>query len=235
VVHPRAVARVLACAVVFLVTASLAGQVSKYVFGHDHLLGLVSLFNVDGEGNVPTWYSAVTLLACSALLGIIGSLHRRDRQSWAAHWLGLSGIFLYLATDEAAFIHELLNPVFRTRLHLPSYLYYSWAVIAAPLLLVIGLAYLRFLVALPRRFTAWFAAAGLVYVGGALGVEMLGAAYTVARGTENLGYALVATVEEAMEMAGVAMFIYALLEYLAATFGAIRLEFSPRSDPRTVA
>lgn len=52
---PARVTRWLSLVVACLVLASLAGQFSKYVLGHDRLLGLVPLFDLDREGNVPTW------------------------------------------------------------------------------------------------------------------------------------------------------------------------------------
>jgi hypothetical protein len=58
-INPQRVMLVLLVAAAALLGASLAGQVLKYVFNHDHVFGLVNLFNVDGEMNLPTWYSAV--------------------------------------------------------------------------------------------------------------------------------------------------------------------------------
>ena len=221
----------LACAIALLLAASLLGQVSKYKLGHDHVLGLVWLFNVDGERNVPTWYSAVALLASSLLLGVIGFLHRQEGDRFAAHWLGLSFVFLYASADEAASIHELLDPILHQRLSLPRFLQFAWVVVGIPVVLLLGVAYFRFLANLPRRFLRWFVAAAAIYLSGAVGVELAGSIYSAAFGIDNLGFSLITTVEEGLEMAGVAMFIYALLEYVAERFGTVCVRIQDRPRP----
>ena len=47
--------------------------------------------------------------------------------------------------------------------------------------------------------------------GGAIGVELIGGRYLELHGVENLTYAMITTVEESLEMAGVIIFIWALL------------------------
>jgi hypothetical protein len=75
-----------------------------------------------------------------------------------------------------------------------------------------------------------FLLAAAVYLGGALGVEMAGAAHAFRHGTENLGYSLWTTLEEALEMAGVAVFIYALLRQVEAG-GPVRLRVTAGDAP----
>jgi len=49
-------------------------------------------------------------------------------------------------------------------------------------------------------------------------------------GKEDLPYGMIATVEESCEMAGVVLCIYALLRYLADTYGEVRFLLGERSD-----
>jgi len=49
-------------------------------------------------------------------------------------------------------------------------------------------------------------------------------------GKEDLPYGMIATVEESCEMAGVIVFIYALLRYLADNYGEVRSLLGERSD-----
>jgi hypothetical protein len=76
-------------------------------------------------------------------------------------------------------------------------------------------AYLRFFLDLAPRFQRLFGAAGLLYVGGALGVEMLGARHADLHGLDNLAYRMYQTVEESLEMFGLVLLIGALLRYFA--------------------
>ncbi len=62
-----------------------------------------------------------------------------------------------------------------------------------------------------------FVAAGLVYVAGAIGMEMVGSAYASVHTTVNAVYAmLIVTIEETLEMLGLVLFVYTLLSHIGA-------------------
>ncbi|MFP8877143.1 MAG: hypothetical protein VCB99_09590 [Myxococcota bacterium] len=65
--------------------------------------------------------------------------------------------------------------------------------------------------ALPSKIRFLFILAALIYVGGAVGVERATDWYDVHDLLDTLAYNLWTAVEETMEMAGVIVFIYALL------------------------
>ena len=73
---PQKVTLILLVIVTGLLFSGLTTQYIKYVHGHHEQLGRVRLFNVEGENNLPSWYSSVVLLLSSGGLGIIG-LHRK--------------------------------------------------------------------------------------------------------------------------------------------------------------
>ena len=50
------IVRVLAATTLLLLIVSMGGQVIKHVFGHPKLLGLIPLFYVDWECNIPTFF-----------------------------------------------------------------------------------------------------------------------------------------------------------------------------------
>ena len=106
---PGRIARVLTLAVVCLTIASIAGQFSKFFLDHGRLLGLVPLFDLDGERNVPAWFSSSMLFLCGFLLAMIAFFKKTEGAPYALHWSGLSIIFLYLSLDEAISIREGLN------------------------------------------------------------------------------------------------------------------------------
>ena len=89
------------------------------------------------------------------------------------------------------------------------------AVIVA-VLLAFAAAYWPWLRAQPRRLSRLVVLAGLLYVTGALGLEVVGRFYEVAGGARtDLFDGVLSTVEELLEMTGVAVLIYALLERIA--------------------
>jgi hypothetical protein len=89
---------------------------------------------------------------------------------------------------------------------------------------LLGLVYLKFLFRLPKKTMVNFIVAGVVYVGGALGVELIGGRYREMQGI-NFTYKMIATVEESLEMLGVVMFIRALLLYLSESYKEVQLRF----------
>lgn len=104
---PRTVGRLFVLAVACLAVLGLAGQLSKYLLGHGRLFGFVPLFDLNGEANIPAWFSAMGLLTASLLLALIASATRTTAGRYVRHWWGLALVFAYVSLDEAASIHEL--------------------------------------------------------------------------------------------------------------------------------
>ncbi|MFW6078031.1 MAG: hypothetical protein ACODAE_00310 [Gemmatimonadota bacterium] len=222
-ISPRHVLAVLLTGVVVLASASLAGQVSRFFLGHDYVKGLVPLFFVDEEANVPTWYASMLLFTCSLLLASIAVRRRRTGDPFARHWTALAVGFLVMSIDEAAAMHELLNGPLREAFALDGAFYYSWVVAGIALAAVVGVAYLPFLAQLPARWRRLFVVAGALYLGGSLGMEMVGSARADAHGVADFTYTMLALGEETLEMLGASLFIYALLTYIAAMWGGFRV------------
>ena len=223
-VSPRQVSVALALAVGCLVCAHVFTQYMKFEEHYETQLGFERLFNLDYEGNIPTWYASVTLLLSAFLLAMIGIDQRKQRKPFATHWAVLAGIFMCLSVDEAAGIHEMGIDLFAS-FHLTGYLTYSWVLLGGPFALFVGLSYLRFLAHLPAVTKRLFLLAGSLYVGGALGVEMISAQWYSVHGQANFTYAMIVAAEETLEMAGIAVFIYALCSYIEQGMKEIRLVF----------
>lgn len=210
-----------------LILAGLAVEVARPRLGDESML--VGWFSLSEECNIPTWLSSVILLACSLVLAALGAIDKAPatgRSSYRYHWIGLSLIFLYISIDEAIEIHEWLSEtgILKGRHGL---LYFSWVAPFSVLVLVFALSYLRFLRHLPPRTRFKIALSGVLYVGGALGVEVILGMYADAYGTSNLGYALIDLVEEALELIGASLFLVTLLEYLG-TLGELRVSITNR-------
>jgi hypothetical protein len=213
-IAPKRVAVFLACIIVCLTLASLAVNFSTYVLGHGRLLGLVNLFNVDAEANIPTWYASVSLMVCSGLLAAIAQIQSRESIPKISDWQTLSAIFLFLSIDELVSLHELLIEPLRATLGTTGIFYFAWVIPYSVLVMLVGIRFLKFLTQLPAQTRRSFILAGALYVGGALGMEMIDGLYASVYGQENFTYAALTNLEEFLEMLGIVVFIHSLLVYL---------------------
>jgi hypothetical protein len=216
-----------------VVAASIGASFLSFVPIHNPLLThvretVVRLAWLDEECNIPAWYSAGLLLACSFLLVIIASAHRQLGDGYAARWLGLSLIFGFLSLDETAQLHELSIAPLRQVFHPTGFLYYPWIILGGIGLALFLLSYLRFLAKLPRRTWRLFVLAGVLFVGGALGVEAVSAKLASLHGEHTSSYHAITTLEELLEMAGLVVFIYALLDYISRQFTTLRVHVASR-------
>jgi hypothetical protein len=200
--------------VVLLHALNLPALVFRYLWDIPGATGYAAFFGVSAEGKLPTFYSGVTLLMAAVLLAAIATHEHANRGRFARHWIGLSLIFVFMAADELLEIHELsIRPMRRVFGITAGPLHFAWVIPAAAMLVLLAITYARFLKALPASSLRSFLVAGVVYVGGALGMELVGGAYLTARGDDVI-YGVIATVEELGEMTGVALFIIALLDHL---------------------
>ena len=215
--------------VMTLVMLSLLGQFAKYVLGHTMLKGFVPTFYVDNEPSAPTWYSSAALGLVGVLLALIAAARMQTSDVYRWHWATLSLLFFGLSMDEIAMIHELPIDPLREMFGWGGVLYFGWVVPGAVLVALVAIIYRKFLLSLPRRTQRLFVLAGLIFVGGAIGVEMVSGVQADQHGEENLAYALIVTLEELMEMLGVIVLIRALLEYIEEHIGGLQLHFARRT------
>jgi hypothetical protein len=168
---------------------------------------LVEHLSLSYEGNVPTWFSSSLLLACAIAAGAIA----RDATTWRRHWWGVAVVFGYASMDEAAEIHEHLGGLIGTH----GVLYFDWVVFAVAVLILLSVLYLRFVIALPRATRIGLIVAGILYVGGAVGMELPLGWWTERFGNEGLGYALIDWFEETFEMIGATLALLVLVRHRA--------------------
>ncbi|MGB7159478.1 MAG: hypothetical protein WBD40_15530, partial [Tepidisphaeraceae bacterium] len=223
--NPRRVTRCLALAVIAMTAASVLAQWVRLRSTSEPIRAVASIFKLSAEGTIPAFFSAAALLASAALLWVNARAAAQDGRPFVRHWRWLAIVFLYLSIDEAVSIHELAIDPMRRLLGDTAHgvLHFAWVVPGMAVVLAMGLTYLRFLLHLPRRVRIGVAVAGVMYVGGALGMEMLGGYVAERTGTETIPYALIALVEEFMEMMGVVLFIDALLAHLGTCTGELRV------------
>lgn len=177
------------------------GLAARYGIKYWHL----ALFDLDAEESFGTWFSAVMLLIAGQLL-LAETLRRRacsDR--WWLAWAGLAAGFHLLSIDEVVGLHEWVNTALED---------VPWTIFGFWILGLVGFVYLPFLWRYRWRTALLFVAAGLVYGCGAVGVE-----HWTGDDVRSLSYNMWTALEEGMEMGGVILFIYALLDHLGGSEG----------------
>jgi hypothetical protein len=184
---------------------------------------LIEFFGLSYEENLPTWFVSVLLSGCATALALIALATRQAGGRYVAHWWGLAVAFFYISLDEVVQIHEEMSDWF----DYGGVLYFSWVIPAGIAVAILGLIYLRFLGHLPGHFRNRFVLAGGLYVGGALGTELALGYWTDMAGRSNFTYAMIDLVQESLELAGVALFFYSLVEYLCQPAGGLGIELAP--------
>ena len=109
-------------------------------------------------------------------------------------------------------------------------LYYPWVIAGIVFVIIFLLVFYRLIQSLQKTTRNLFMLAGTLYVGGAIGIEMLGAYYTEIYGKESFIYSLVSTLEEFLEMFGIIIFIYALLAYIRRYLNMVNLQINFVAD-----
>ena len=210
-----AVTRALIVSVIVIHLLNIPAVAFKYLWPpHWARAYYTQMFQVSSEGKIPTWYSGCTLLAAALFLGLIAAHESLRRGRYRRHWTALGVIFFLMAMDEVVAIHEMSTEPIRYLLAITrGPLYFAWVIPAMGFLAFMAFAYFRFVFDLPPRSRWLFVIAGAVYVGGAVGMEMVGSTYAAAYGYDFM-YGALATFEEVLEMSGMVLFLYGLMDHL---------------------
>lgn len=209
--------RWLTVVVILTILASALGELSRAYPGSDNpLVGLLRFlragFNPSAEQTVNSWLTSMLLLGCALLLLAISTAMRE--RAWG-HWRMLGWLFIFLSVDEMISIHERVGDLVSDRIETSGYFLWAWVIPYGILALVIAVSYVPFLWRLPPE-TRWrVILAGAIYVGGALGVEMIEAQIVTGSGSGTREVAMLAVVEEGLELAGAALFFTVLLRHIA--------------------
>ena len=207
---PRSVRNLLMAITAGFLVAHCVVQVGIYGFeAEKHWLDSL---NMDRELNLPTLFSSSLLLISALLMQRLGHNSNPDA---ADDWRLLSKIFIFLALDEALQIHEILIiPGLRHQVH-PA-LASTWVVPYAALALIMLWRFRSFLGSIPRATATGLLRSGAVYVGGAIGMEMIGS-FAVRSSLIRLHspwYGAITGLEETLELVGIILLIDALMRAL---------------------
>lgn len=175
---------------------------------------IIKFFDFDTEFNFPTYFSSFNLLFGAVILLLISNYDKNEKLTKKL-WFLLSLIFLGLSMDEFMGIHERISEMIRTYFNTSGVFYYAWVIPYGIFALVIGLLfYVYVLRKLPARIRNLLILSGVVFLSGAVGMEMISSVLRVSHNEFDLTTALLYTVEETLEMVGISLFIYGLLSYI---------------------
>lgn len=208
-----------------VVAAGLFSLTLRFALGLPDTVRLVTLFDLNSEGNLPTWVSSLLLACASVLLALaaLSVLHVGARR--VVDWGLLALLFALLSLDEATGLHESLG-LWLSETYGPfgGIAFYVWVLPATVFVGSLGTLYAGLLASLPVDIRTRFLFAATLYVGSALGVEALGGWWAWSYGEGGFGYMVLTVVEESGELLGLAVFIDALLRHLAA--GGVAFAFA---------
>ncbi len=169
-------------------------------------------FNVNGESNVPSWFSTVLLFSISLTSIIIYWIGLRLPQSSTfrrVFWLGFGSAFCLFSLDETVQIHEIID----------KFTPLKWVFVYAPFVGIFFLVcvYYFFVVRrVDKGLRNWIIGGLVVYAIGGLGLEWVSYTFDLKSAFQQIEYVM----EEGLEMIGTAMVFYGCLQEFNRCFEA---------------
>lgn len=209
--------RIVIAASAIVLALGLGRQFVVAQIGTGTVLQDLRHFAFDAELALPAWYSSLLMVGCAALLYLIARLAERTRRDPAntRKWLLLAVVFMAMAVDESVSFHEALIDPLRAHFGTTGILHFAWVIPGAIAVVLLGLYFLPFVLSLPVRTGLLFVLSGSLYVGGALGMELVGGALAAEHGMDAGIYLTAATVEESLEIVGLSVFFCALIDHVS--------------------
>ncbi|MBP1805381.1 hypothetical protein [Rubellimicrobium aerolatum] len=189
--------------------------------------------DLDDEQTLVSFYSTGLMLLGSLAALALGLAARAAARSAASaqapYWLLLAAMMAFMALDESVSLHEHSSYSVRAAGLAPDiFAWGSWVVIGIPVVLAVGLAFLRFLWMLDRGTAARLVLAGAIFVGGSIGMEIVSSVLVFNEASP--GFYRIATIfEEGGEILGVTLFVATLLGLLRVTVRASLPEAAARA------
>lgn len=217
---PKRVRAVLLWPVAAFTVLTLASRVMDEWTPGSVTANALHFFDASVEGTIPTFFSALLLLASAGLLATIASGAVRCRVRW---WL-LAAVLAFLALDEAAALHEASGPPLRRLLDAGGALYYTWVIPAAFFVVALIPAFRPLVGELSRGQRRLFLTAAVMFFGSALGFELIEGWLAEEHGEGDATLIPLFTAEEAFEMTGAVLFLSVLVDVLSPSHLTLRFE-----------
>jgi len=190
------------------------------IFVADALLGqpiwtIHVLFHLDGEGNIPAWFSSVQLFLIGLVFVLKGRQSNLDYRPSSLFCLIVGAGFIFLSVDEVAAIHEKITHVLTAIAWVPRFKgdHGVWIFIYILVGASLCFATYRDLMAMWKRWrsaTSFLAVGMGFFVIGAVGLEIISFQFLRSGSTPSL-YQVEVALEELLEMSGESIMLYGAL------------------------
>lgn len=227
---PKTVVKALGTITLLLIFANVILNVIKHITKDAYLYGLIPLFKLSAENNIPSFFSGCLFLLSSILLMLIWKT-KKHYDKPGKIWGMLALLFLFLAYDELFSVHELLIHPIRDALHTTGLLYEAWIIVYGVAVCALVAVFFPEWRRLEKKFKIWFFASAFTFMSGAIGFEMIGGAYFESINRQgDVIYGILYTLEESLEMAGLVIFIYTLMMFLGSELEGAAIAVSETGD-----
>ena len=221
----RSVMMFLWTAVALVVLLSLMQDLLIFLAPEAGFSDRIYRLDLDTEASLPTWFSSGLMLVCALTLLAIAVQVRREGLFKALPWLLMAAAFFFISLDESISLHEWLSAALGARVNNTGLFYFVWTVPALVVCLA-GLAcFVPFILGFNGLDRVLLVGSAVVFLSGAIGVEMVGGMEAEVAGIETLKYRLLATLEETLEFAGLLLFLLFLLRRLRAAHNRMQIYF----------
>ncbi len=184
------------------------------VFGQQQgqIYELANRFDVDDEVSVPTWYSQILLLFIG--LAAFAAAYLSEKKAVARLWAVFGTIGVVYSIDEGSGLHEFVLQTLHVTFFEDASSTKSdnaWLIILPFVLLIAGWLVWSMIRYLPKRTMLLFVLAGFVFLTGAVGIDLL---TSVTERESFLHQGILAGLEEALEIFGSIIALYAIVDYI---------------------
>lgn len=229
-VHRRSVLTSLTVVAGTLFALHFFVMYARFVLDEPDLLGVAPVLNVDEEVSLATFQQILHLLGIAVLLAAIGAATQRRGGPDSPGWFSLSALAFYLAADESATLHETLTPLLRRTVDVGGLLFLPWLVLGMALLVMFVRWQVPLLGHLDRRTRNGLLAGAVLFGIGAGGLDTVSGAFVESRSVLDL--AVLAPIEEALEVLAQLIVLSVLLAYVARTQPVSSIQvLDSRGDP----
>ncbi|MBM7781516.1 hypothetical protein [Arthrobacter tumbae] len=182
-------------------------------------------FDVNYEGNFPTWWAVVQLAAATTTLSFVAVLARHQRIKGAAAWWILAGMVFLLCLDEGTWLHERLDALAGQFVDVADFTF-VWLVFGIPIGLVVLLLAVVSARHLPEGSTRLIVLGIATLLFAAVGLEFV-AGEVIRLGAPTAALAVLYHLEEFLELVAGALL-------LVAPLAAVRTRTAGRSTSFTL-
>eukprot|EP00439_Symbiodinium_sp_Y106_P088056 s1_g592.t1 len=215
VVIPSDIVRYVYLATAGVVLLGVLREVFVFQIGTDTVLQDLRHFALDAERNLGAWYSSA-LMVLIAACAMVNWHKDRVRDGLVSYsWVFIAVVFFCLSIDETVGFHETVDVPLRNHFELTGIFYNPWVFFGAAFVAGFVALLVPFLLDLPRHIAILFVVSGAIYVGGALGMEPLDAFFEHGYGEGHLYQVIATSIEEAMEMLGLTLFLHGNFIFMA--------------------